>query len=149
MLKNFDYYINEKLIPIESNFKDYPLGKLGDITIHFVHYKSFEEAEKKWNERKERINYDNLFIIFTNREGCTQEIINEFDQLPYKNKIIFTNIKDLNISSNVYIPGFDNDNCVGMVMHPIKEKPYLMYYDYFNYVKWFNKGVVKKRKIRL
>lgn len=62
---------------------------------------------------------------------------------------MFTNKKDLNISSNIYMPGFDSEGSVGMVMHPIKEKPYLMYYDYFDYVKWFNEGIVKKTRIRL
>lgn len=149
LLKNFDYYINAQLSPLYDKNVNYPLGKLNDIVIHFVHYNSFDEAKRKWDERKNRINLNNLFIIFTNREGCSKEMIYEFDRLPFENKIIFTNINDTSIRSNIYIPGFDEDECVGMVMHPIKEKPYLMYYDYFDYVKWFNKGIIKTKKIHL
>lgn len=117
------------------------------MIVHFVHYKTFEEAKRKWDERKRRINKDNMFIIFTDREGCTLEMIEEFDRLPYKNKIIFTNKKNLKIDSNVYVPGFDNDSAVGLVMDPLKTRPYYMCFDVIDIVKWFNKGVIKRRRI--
>lgn len=55
-----------------------------------MHYKTFEDAKEKWDSRKNRLNYNNLFIICTDRDGCTYEQIKRFDQLTYKNKIMFT-----------------------------------------------------------
>ena len=65
-----------------------PTGLLGDIKVHFVPYKNFEE-EAKWKERKQRINWDNLFFIGSERGDCTYETVRRFEQLPYKNKVIF------------------------------------------------------------
>lgn len=40
------------------------IGKLDDIEVVFLHYKSEEEAYQKWNRRKKRINYNNLIFKF-------------------------------------------------------------------------------------
>ena len=40
---------------------NYPLIKLGDITIEAVHYKTFEDFKVSWNTRKKRINYNKIF----------------------------------------------------------------------------------------
>lgn len=141
MLKDLKKYMNIELLPFMNHNFPYPIGRLGEIKIHFVHYESFEEAKNKWDERKKRMNYENIFIIFTDRDGCTDADIQEFDHTPYKNKVIFTNKKDLGIQSAVYIKGFDNEDSVGMLMHYREDKPFLKYYDYFDYVKWFNNGI--------
>src|SRR5574344_976068 len=44
-----------------------PTAYLNDILIHFNHYHSDEEAKQKWDERKVRVNYDNLFIIMADQ----------------------------------------------------------------------------------
>lgn len=41
----------------------YPVGKIGDVTIRFVHYKTWDEVVEKWSRRVQRINYDNLFFL--------------------------------------------------------------------------------------
>ena len=40
----------------DSRFGNYPIGKLKDIEIFFLHYKSEEEAREKWERRCKRIN---------------------------------------------------------------------------------------------
>lgn len=72
----------------ETNLnRKYPVIKLNDATIHFNHYTDFNEAVDIWNRRKERINYDNLFIEMTAKN---YEDIERFQELPYENKICFT-----------------------------------------------------------
>ncbi len=109
-----------------------------DIKIYFQHYKTEEEAKAKWNERAKRMDYDKLFILFTDRDGCTEQDIVEFDNLPYKNKVIFVNKPHPNIKSAVYIRGFENDGCVGPCMAYKSKISYKKYYDDFDYVEWFN-----------
>ena len=89
-LKNFDYYNSLTLSFVTDDTKSYPIGKLDDVTIDFVHYKSNEEAEQKWEERKKRINKNNMFIIFTEQNDCTEQCLKEFDNLPFENKVVFT-----------------------------------------------------------
>ena len=140
LLKDFDYYMNCELKFEEDNENSYPVGNLGGLIIHFVHYESKEVAIKKWNERKKRINKNNLFILFADRYGCSLEIMKEFDNLPYKNKILFTNKKNTGIKSCFYISGFDDEESVGICSEFMKNKPWLRYLDQFDYVKWFNEG---------
>lgn len=67
------------------------VGKLDDIEIVFLHYHSREEAKEKWERRKNRINYNNLIIKFSEMNGCTVDDLEEFDnlELPNSKKIMF------------------------------------------------------------
>lgn len=131
-----------ELVEEKNNNFNYPIGNLNGIKIHFMHYTSFIEAKNKWNERKQRINYDNLFIMFTDRDGCTYEQIERFDRLPYKNKVIFTHKQYSEIKSSYYIEGYEKEDSVGILSQYIGNscKRYL---HKFNFVKWLNEGIKK------
>lgn len=102
MLSDLKTYMNEKLIfidPKESKFYDqitqdreinYPVAKLKDIDVFFMHYASKKEAYEKWERRKKRINYDRLLVKLSERTDSSPDIIKTFSQLPFKNKICFT-----------------------------------------------------------
>lgn len=64
----------------------YPICYCDDILLYFLHYSSFNEAKEKWNERKKRINWNNIFVMMYTKE---QEIAECFLKLPYKNKVCF------------------------------------------------------------
>ncbi|MCR5704429.1 MAG: DUF1919 domain-containing protein [Eubacterium sp.] len=138
LLKDFDSYINAELIEVFEDNITYPIGQLKDITLYFQHYKSFEEAKKKWNERKQRINYDNLFVLFTDRDGCSEDILQEFDKLNYPNKVVFVNKEYPNIKSAFYIRGFENESSVGICSDFMPNKSWKRYLDQFNYLAWLN-----------
>lgn len=74
----------------DKRFGSYPVAKLNDIEIFFLHYNSEEEAREKWKRRCKRINWDNLIIKFNDQNGCTKEDVINFLKLPYKNKLFFT-----------------------------------------------------------
>ena len=139
LLKNLKHYMSLKLKFIKEDEIEYPVGLLEDIKIYFMHYKTEEEAEKKWEERKKRINYDNLFIMMTDRDGCTYEDLKEFDSLIFKNKVVFTHKKYPEIKSSFYIKGYENENQIGHIYEFLDEKTGLKHYDEFDYVSWFNK----------
>lgn len=115
----------------------YPIGRLNNIKIHFMHYKTFEEAKEKWDLRKKRINYDNLFIMFTDRDGCTYEQIKRFNELPYKNKVMFTHKSYPEFKSCYYIEGFENNESVGILSDYIGNSA-KRYLHKFDFIKWFN-----------
>lgn len=139
-LKNMEHYNNCELSFINKENIDYPVGMLDDIKLYFVHYESEEQARSKWIERSKRINLENMFILMTDRDGCTKDDLIEFDNLPYKNKIVFTHVPYDDIKSAVYIKGFEKDNEVGMCFKFKNRFTGKKYYDDFNYVKWFNRG---------
>lgn len=81
----------------DNRFGQYPIGVLTDgndeIEIFFLHYHDEQEALEKWERRCQRINWDRLLVKFNDQNGCTENEIAEFDNLPYKHKVCFT-VKD-------------------------------------------------------
>ena len=143
LLQHFDYYMAKNLRFTEEvddvyGVVDYPVAYLGDIKIYFMHYKSKNEAERIWNYRKERINKDNMFVIFTDRSGCTQKDLEDFDKLPYKNKVVFTHIPHPEINSAFYIKGYEDDEKVGILSEYRTKNAIKRVIYQFDFVKWFN-----------
>ena len=135
-LERPEYYNSQAIHFIES--ENFPVGFLGDVKIYFVHYKSEEDAQQAWERRVKRINYDNLFVIFSDREGCTYTDLKRFDNLPFANKIVFVHKNYPEIKSGIYIKGFEDEECVGNL---INWEPGVLgkrYYDNFDFVSWFN-----------
>lgn len=139
-LKNPEFYLEAPLEFTDNGEKPYPVGVLKDITLHFMHYHSPEDAEEAWNRRKKRIDWNNLFILWADKDGCTEELLQHFDALPYRNKAVFTHKPMPHIRSAVYIPGFEKDGEVGNCDAFINNFSGKKYFDYFDYVKWFNEG---------
>ena len=133
-------YLREELVFLEDAGVSYPVARLKDLTLHFMHYETPEEARRSWERRKQRVNWDNLFVLMTDKDGCNDEILRAFDALPYRNKVIFTHVPRPDIPSAVYIPGFEGNGEVGNCDEFVSEGSGRKYYDYFDYVKWFNEG---------
>lgn len=113
--ENIQTYINIPLIEDKTLNKKYPVGKLNELTIHFVHYATFEEANKKWKERCERIDLNNLYIMMSDRDGCTAEDLVKFDNLKCENKVAFVHKLQPEISSSWYVKGYEEAGEVGNI----------------------------------
>jgi len=150
-LKSFDKYLSKDIIEIKINDQvqkefnilgggniDFPIGKLDDITIFFQHYKTFNEAIIKWEERKKRINFNQLFFVFIGYDNTPIEIFQEFNSLPYKNKILLTN-------SNREIPNAIALNFKNKLFYNRNDKLYpKKFYEKFNFYKWITKNINNK-----
>lgn len=97
--------------------RTYPIAYLDDLTLFLVHYSTLEQAEEKWNERKKRINWNNIVIINTDREGMTDALKDRFEKLPFR-KVMFTHLPDAKHPSSFYLRGYENDPCVGIITDP-------------------------------
>lgn len=117
---------------------EYPVARLGDIQICFVHYESAEDAARKWNARKERIDWDNLFIIGCEKDGCTYETLREFDSLPYEHKVIFTKAEYAEFRSAFYIEGFEECQELGTITNFKEQFLKRRYLDNFDYISFLN-----------
>lgn len=108
-------------------FGTYPIGKLGDIEIFFLHYSNEEEALKKWNRRVARINWDKLLVKFNDQNGCTRDDLKKFIELPYKNKVFFTSNKweGIDDSTIVRIKQFPKHNYIMASYEPFGKNKYL------------------------
>lgn len=142
-LENLKYYLEQPVVPFEDDRFDYPCGMIGDVEIRFNHYKTFDEAASKWNERKQRIDWDNLFVIGIDGDNCNYESIRRFDMLPYPNKVIFTHKPYPEFQSACYLPGFEDLGGIGRATDFRDCYWIRRYMDRFNYVSFLNG---KKRK---
>lgn len=133
LLQNFDYYMSlDPKFSVGENVEsvltakplDYPLGMLGDIEIHFVHYKDSAEASEKWMRRKERMlrimNKNKYYFKIDDRDSgsSSSDIITAFHGLKFTNKISF-GVKDLRFNNHIQIIQYSNDITVpdGVVLY--------------------------------
>ena len=137
-VKNPNLYLNAKMIDVTSKSDSRPVALLNDIHLQLVHYKSVYEAQKKWNDRVKRIDWNNVYYIMNDRNGCTYEDIIEFDNLKTKRKVIFTHIPYENIDSAYYLRGFEDEPCVGVVSAFDGRHILNRTMDQFNWCEWFN-----------
>lgn len=138
-LQNIEFYQRQSLTFIQSE-KPYPVAKLADLKVHFMHYRNSQEAQQKWLARSARMNLDNLFIMMTDKDdtqGIAYEDLVAFDQLPFKNKVVFTRKPYPEFKSAFYIKGFEKQNQVGDLF-TFSGWNGVKYYDQFDYVTWFN-----------
>lgn len=140
-LKNPQEYNQMNFVEVPSE-QSYPVGRLGDLTFHFVHYDTFEQAVAAFKRRATRISYDNLFVVFSERDGCTYEDLKEFDALPYKNKVVFTHKPYENIASSYYLEGFEKEGYVWNLTNWDKGFGKKVY-DRFDFINWFKDNMNK------
>ncbi|MBR5809333.1 MAG: DUF1919 domain-containing protein, partial [Clostridia bacterium] len=133
---NIKHYLAQELEFIEFSEGKYskgfegmnfPVAKLDDIEVYFMHYHSKEEAAEKWNRRAKRINWNNMVYKISERETFTQEDMRNFAELPLENKLIFASQKYTD--DTVVI---DNINTYVGDETPVIEK-------YFDEAKYFNR----------
>lgn len=106
-LENPKHYLEGEMEFITWPGHDYPIAKIDDIEVRFVHYTTPEECISKWRERAERIVWDNIFIVATNHDGlCQDKWMERFDKLPYKNKIMYVSKEYPQYDWAVLVPQF-------------------------------------------
>lgn len=124
LISNFDLYMNQKLVFIKEskyNYREvnYPLALLNDVEIHFTHYKTMQEAKTKWERRTERMlkvsDKNKYYFKICDGWGADYAIFEKFHQLPFKNKISFTILKNKKLQYS---------NHIGILEHQIGDDRY-------------------------
>ena len=108
-LNDFNYfclylkdYINAELIESKDDNIEYPVGLLKPvkgaktnkaIKVHFMHYETFELAYQKWEERKQRINWNNIYVVSSccyehEIENLSAKIIEDWNKIKYPKVIL-------------------------------------------------------------
>ncbi len=138
-LENLQWYLDQPLLPCEDARFDYPCGMIGDVEVCLNHYTTFAEAKEKWDTRKQRIDWDNLFVVGIDGDNCTYETLQRFDALPYPNKVIFTHKPYPEFTSAYYLPGFEDLDGIGVATAFRTEGALIRrYMDQFDYVSFLN-----------
>ncbi len=151
LLGNLEFYLHSNLVFVkkskyaeanltrEENSNNYPIGVLGNnVEVHFLHYKDESDALAKWQKRLTRVNMNNLFIAFTDRDLCTKNHLLEFDSLSFTQKVVFTAQSHPQIKSSVWIKDYSGQPCVGDLYANS-----FLYKRYFDVADWLNGGTGK------
>lgn len=77
-------------------------GKLNDVEIIFLHYKSFLDAKAKWERRLKRINYNNIVYKFNDQNEMSDNDYNNFMNLDLDNKLFITSNVKYKDGNNTY-----------------------------------------------
>lgn len=109
MVRNLQYYMDRELVMRWE--EEYPVGILDDIEIHFMHYSTCQEAAAAWMRRKERIQYDKILILATDRDGFDEAVYAQWCQISYP-KLLFTANPNFTEDTIVF-PEFSVDGVVG------------------------------------
>lgn len=109
-VQNLEYYLNQEL-KLKDN-TEVVTGVLDDIEVYFLHYHTNEEAYEKWNERKQRVNMDKLFVIQTDRDGFDDNTFEEFKKIKYPKVLITRNEKWAEEEFVIYLPQHKDEECV-------------------------------------
>lgn len=118
----------------QKQHENYPIGCLGDeVEIHFLHYGSWSEAHEAWHRRLERLNWDRLFWIFTDRDECNSNLIKQFDASIHAHKVCFTATNYPDLKSVSWIKEYATLPMVG----DLYTNFYLIYRN-FDIVCWLN-----------
>ena len=115
LVANFDGYMDKDICFINKSkypphdepgrgADQYPLGLLGDLELHFVHYKSEQDALEAWERRKARIDRNNMHFILITNGPCDEKVIAQFTGKAPSKKVCFHRQKNLKMPACVYIP---------------------------------------------
>lgn len=140
-VSNIQHYLSKELVFVKDNIWNCPTAMLDDVEIVFNHSKTEEEAAKHWNKRKERVNYDNIFIIFDDIADAEYSDLVEFLKIPCKGKIILTAKDYPEFKQSVQIKKYKKEQKLKSYLFDINIWTGKNPVDRdFNFVKWLNNG---------
>jgi uncharacterized protein (DUF1919 family) len=140
-INDIHYYIDQPMIEVNNSGRDYPVAMLGDIRLYLVHYRSVEEAQKKWDIRKKRINWNNIFYMMSDRNGCTNAEARAFDDFHADKKLFYAHKKnwgDKPVECLALVKGMEKRDCVPETMLFTNKWTLKKPIDSYNYVRWLN-----------
>lgn len=145
---NLHYYLNQHLSFVKAddskwkselchkaNFGTYLIGKLSDIELHMLHYHEESVARAKWESRVKRVNFEKMIVKFNDQNGATPKDIEDFMQLPIKNKLCFVSDKRFCVSEGVILvkqPKRCGSMGIKASREPFGDKKHFKLTDYIN-----------------
>ena len=107
---NLHHYLNCDLIMSWGD--EYPIGKIEDLTVFFMHYDNCKEAKLAWERRKVRINWEKIIVLSTDHEGFDFKVFAEWKKVPYTKVLFTSNVEFAGDRDSVFFPEYRDDKCV-------------------------------------
>lgn len=109
-VNNLEHYLNAELKVMWG--KEYPLGMVEDVHIHFVHYDNCRQALEAWERRRKRADLSKVLVLSTDRDGFDETLFEQWKAITYP-KMLFTACKQYADHEDVlYFPKYEKQGCV-------------------------------------
>lgn len=87
--------------------EEFPIARLEDVTVRFMHYETCKEAQEAWQRRKARVQWDKILVLCSDMEGFDDAVFAQWQNIPYP-KVLFTaNEAYAQEPGSVYYPEYD------------------------------------------
>jgi len=146
LCENLKEYLKKPLLEFVTSSYRYPVAKLGDVTLFLMHYPDFESAKKAWDRRKVRVNFENIFFILVQKDGCSEEDMKRFDQLDCPNKLILATSNKFHLRSLHVLESFKNENEIGEELNyrgRYSGNRYMYDYDFIDWLNICSAGAIR------
>ena len=125
----------------------YPVGILAGegltpIRVHFMHYEDFASAKAKWEERKARVNYDNLFVISSfcyapEVATLSPKLIEEWNHIPYRKAVLVDKPYGFDDEFVIAKPE-ECEEFAWLLFAPNPEEPWRRTFNDFDFIRFLN-----------
>ena len=134
LVKNIKELSKMDILEITPSKCDYPIGMLGEGKLHFLHYKSFREANECWIRRMKRLDVNNMSIIMV-AEKLSKSEMESFINLKAKKKVVLIRSEVINnpFTFKINYPTTKKDFKITDYSDLIGHR----YYDQFNFLNFF------------
>ena len=109
-VKNLEHYLN--IEPDIWQGEEYPVGRIEDVELHFVHYDTCLQAKEAWERRKKRVDLRNVLVLSTDRDGFDPSVFEKWKTISYP-KLLFTARREFAADpDSLYFPEYEKMGCV-------------------------------------
>lgn len=141
LCRNPEHYFTQEITEIKND-SIHPLAQCDDIFIHFDHETEFESAKKKWKHGCKKYlkaikEPHEVCLVMTDRNGFEPDMIQQFEELPYHYKVLFTHDKHEEAPHTFYMEGEDNMPYVDIMTKFESVFSLNRRYDRFDFYQWF------------
>ncbi len=109
---NLPHYLALTPQILKASDAPYPVAMLDDITLHLNHFSDAGAAIKTWERKKERVDFDNLFVV-TSENGLTKADMGRLLAANLKGLVIFTAKERPDIPHTFCLKQYETQAAVG------------------------------------
>ncbi len=125
----------------QTRTKGYPVAVLDDIRVYAVHYHNLEQLRQAWKRRSDRIHWNNVFLVMTDRNGLTEDDLRAFSRLPWP-KVLFSAKEHPEYDFVVHVEECGDGEQVGQLQFFADYRGHRYYEKAFDFVGWLNNEAV-------
>ena len=92
--------------------EEYPIGKVDDVELQFMHYDTCQQARDAWERRKKRVNLSRVLVLSTDRDGFDDGAFEQWKMISYPKLLFTAQERYAGHPDTLYFPQYKANGCV-------------------------------------